>query len=139
MKRMVPWVALFLLLVIGAPRSQQPLPVDSFNYVWDSNTTVANATIPLGNLQYSGGGTIRSVTYYTNGTGTPSFSVAVKIAGTNVTSCSALSVSSSTATTTACTAANTFSSSSAITMVVSSVSGTPNQALVQVNFTHTLY
>jgi hypothetical protein len=105
--------------------------------VWDSVTTVANATIPLLNPQWAGGGTITSVTYYTNGSSTPSFAAAVKIGGTSVTGCSALTVSSATAATTTCTAANTFTNSSQITLVISSVSGTPNQALVQINYTHT--
>lgn len=110
--------------------------VGSIPISWDSTTTVANATIPIANPQWSSGGTITSVTYYTNGSATPSFTAAVQIGGTNVTSCSALSVSSSTATTTNCTAANTFTNSSQITLVISSVSGTPNQALVQINYTH---
>jgi hypothetical protein len=139
MKRYLSWVFLFLLLLIGAPRSQNALPVGAIAYSWDSNTTVANATIPLINPQWVGGGTITSVTYYTGGTGTPSFTADVKIGSTGVTSCSALSVSSSTATTTTCTAANTFTSSSQITLVITSASGTPNQALIQVNFTSTLY
>lgn len=138
MKRL-PWIFLFLLLFVAAPRSQNALPVGALAYSWDSNTTVANATIPLLNPLWAGGGTITSVTYYTNGTGTPSFTADVKIGSTGVTSCSALSVSSSTATTTACTGANTFTNSSQITLVVTSASGTPNQALIQVNFTSTLY
>lgn len=109
-----------------------------FVVVWDSNTTVANATIPILNPQWAGGGKIASVTYYTNGTSTPSFAIAVQIGGTNVTGCNALTVSSATATTTACTAANTFTNSSQITLVISGVSGTPQQALVQINMTATL-
>lgn len=139
MRRLFPWVALFLLLLIGAPRSQNALPVGAIAYSWDSNTTVANGTIPLINPQWAGGGTITSVTYYTNGSSTPSFTADVKIGSTGVTSCNALSVSSSSATTTACTGANTFTNSSQITLVITSVSGTPNQALVQINFTSTLY
>lgn len=139
MKRFIPWVALILLLSIGAPRSQNALPVSAIAYSWDSNTTVANATIPLLNPKWAGGGTITSVTYYTNGSSTPSFSLAIQIGGVNVTSCNGLTVNSGTATTTTCTGANTFTSSSQITAVVSSVSGSPNQALVQVNFTSTLF
>ena len=139
MRRLFPWIALFLLLLIGAPRSQNALPVGAIAYSWDSNTTVANATIPLLNPAWAGGGTITSVTYYTNGSGSPSFSLAIKIGGTNVTSCNGITVSSGTAATTTCTGANTFTNSSQITAVITSASGTPNQALVQVNFTSTLY
>jgi hypothetical protein len=101
-------------------------------YSWDSGTTVANATVPLANPQYASGGTITSVTYYT---AAGSFTADVEIGGTGVTGCSALSVTSTT-TTTSCTAANTFTNTSAITVVITSASGSPDQALVQVNFTH---
>lgn len=119
-------------LVTSAQTYTGAIPVS-----WDSNTTVANATIPIWNPQLAGGGTITSVTYYTNGSGTPSFTVDVKIGSTGVTSCSAISVSSATSATTTCTAANTFTSSSVLTLVISSASGTPNQALVQINYTAT--
>lgn len=105
---------------------------------WDSNTTVANGTIPVLLPAWAGGGTITSVSYYTNGTGTPSFTADVEIGDTGVTSCSALSVSSATPATTSCTGGNTFTSSSSLTVVISSASGTPQQALVQINMTHTL-
>jgi hypothetical protein len=109
---------------------------ESVPVVWDSNTTVANATIPVWNPKVTSG-TITSVTFYTGGTGTPSFTAAVQIGGTNVTGCNALSVSSSTASTTSCTGANTFGNTSQITLVISGVSGTPDQALVQINYTAT--
>jgi hypothetical protein len=118
-------------LVTSAQTYTEAIPV-----VWDSNTTVANATIPVWNPKVASG-TITSVTFYTGGTGTPSFTAGVQIGGTGVTGCSALSVSSSTATTTSCTAANTFTSTSQLTLVISSASGTPNQALVQINYTAT--
>jgi hypothetical protein len=111
-------------------------PVSPIAVVWDSNTTVVNGTVPLIVPPWVGGGTITSVTYYTNGS-TPSFTASVKIGGTNVTGCGALSVSSATPTTTTCTAANTFTSSSSLTLTISGVSGTPNQALVQVNIATT--
>jgi hypothetical protein len=132
---------LLLCLLLGpaaADAQGVSRPVSSISVVWDSNTTVANGTIPIINPQWVGGGTITSVTYYTGGTGTPSFTADVKIGATGVTSCSALSVSSSSATTTSCTANNTFTNSSQITLVISAVSGTPNQALVQINMTTTI-
>ena len=101
---------------------------------WDSNTTVAAATIPLINPAWAGGGTITSVTWYST---TGSFTANVKIGSTSVTSCSAIAVNSATATTTTCTAANTFTSSSQLTLVITSPTSSPNDALVQVNFTHT--
>lgn len=102
---------------------------------WDSTTTVVAATVPCMVARYSG--TINSVSYYTGGTGTPSFTAGVTINGTNVTSCVSLTVNSSSLTTTSCTAANTFSSGDLINVVVSSPSGTPNQAIVQINFHQT--
>lgn len=102
---------------------------------WDSGTTVAAATVPCMVARYSG--TINSASYYTGGTGSPSFTAAVTINGTNVTSCNGLTVNSSSQTTTSCTAANTFSSGDVINVVISSPSGTPEQALVQVNFHQT--
>jgi hypothetical protein len=132
-------LALLLALLTASAWAQGPAQVIvAVPVVWDSNTTVANATIPILNPTWAGGGTVTSVTYYTNGSSTPSFTADVEIGGTGVTSCSALSVSSSTPTTTTCTAANTFSHTSVITLVISSVSGSPSQALVQINMTTTL-
>ncbi len=138
MKKLLTFLGVLLLATTTAfAQGVAPL-VSSISVVWDSNTTVANGTIPILNPRWVGGGTITSVTYYTNGSSTPSFTADVKITGTDVTSCSALSVSSSTATTTACTAANTFANTDQITLVISAVSGTPNQALVQINITTTI-
>jgi hypothetical protein len=120
-------------------RAQGPAQVIApVSVAWDSATTVGAATVPILNPQWAGGGRIVSVTYYTNGTGSPSFTANVEISGTSVTSCSALTVNSSTATTTTCTAANTFANTDSITLVISGVSGTPKQALVQINMTTTL-
>lgn len=106
--------------------------------VWDSNTTVANATIPIILPPWvTAGGTITAVKYYTNGSGSPSFTANVQIGGTGVTGCNAISVNSATPATANCTAANAFTSSSSLALVISAVSGTPNQAIVQIDFTHT--
>ncbi len=107
----------------------------SIPITWDSNTTVANATIPVGILPWAAW-TINSVSYLTNG-GTPSFTGGVKINGTNVTTCSAITVTSSTAATTNCTGADTGTNTGFVTVVISGTSGTPNQALFQLNITHT--
>lgn len=106
----------------------------SIPITWDSNTTVANGTIPVANTPWTAG-TINSVTYYTNG-GTPSFVATLKINGTNVTTCNP-TITSATAATTNCTGANTITNTSQVTVVISGVSGTPNQALFQINTTHT--
>lgn len=111
------------------------------SWVWTvpSNITVANGTTVMEpNFAYTGGGTITSVDYGTNGTSTPSFTASVKIGGVNVTSCSSLTVSSSANTNVACTGADTLSSGSVVTVVISGVSGSPNQAWVKINYTHTV-
>ena len=82
-------------------------------------------------------GTIDSVSYYTGGSSTPSFVIAIQIGGTNVTSCNAITVSSTSTTTTTCTAANTFTAGQKITVVTSSISGTPNAAGVQITYHRT--
>lgn len=110
-------------------------------YVWDANTTVVAATdIPLFNgTAWAGCATstctINSVTWRA---ATGSFTVAIKINGTVVTSCSAIAVNSATSTTTTCTGAQTFTNTGIVTMAVSSPSGSPNDALVQLNITHTI-
>jgi hypothetical protein len=109
-------------------------------YVWTvpSNITVANGTTVIeANFPWSSG-TITSVDYGTNGSSTPSFTASVQIGGVSVTSCSSLSVSSSTNTNASCTGANTLASGNTITVVIASVSGSPNLAWVKVNFNHTV-
>lgn len=103
----------------------------------DSTVPVHNDTYPLPSDTWPWAtGTIDSVTYYTSGTSTPSFSIALQINGTNVTSCSGIVVSSATRTTTTCTGANTITSGQHPTLVISGTSGTPNTSLVQINFHH---
>lgn len=134
------WIVLaFCLAAHGAAaQSLTGLPILKDAYVWTvpSNTTVANGTSVVDPNFLWSGGTITSVDYGTNGSSTPSFTASVQIGGTNVTSCSSLSVSSSTNTNVACTGANTLSAGSIITVVIASVSGSPNQAWVKINFTH---
>jgi hypothetical protein len=104
----------------------------SKSYIWSAAQPVAADTLPLFNAPSTG--TITSVSYYTGGS-TPSFGLAITIAGTNVTSCNGLTVNSTTLTTTTCTAANTFSAGQKIAAVISAVSGTPSDAIVQINYT----
>lgn len=100
---------------------------------WDSTLPVAAQTVewPVTWANY----TISSVKSAVNGGG--SFTVGIKINGTNVTSCSAITVSGTSNTPTTCTAANTGSVNDQITMVVSAPSGTVNQAYVCPVFNHT--
>lgn len=98
---------------------------------WDAATPVANTTIPLIIPQWIGGGNVQTVSYYTNGS-TPSFVVDLKINGTNVTGCNGLTVTSSTPTHATCTGLAAFGYRDSLTMVISGVSGTPSQALVEV-------
>jgi len=103
---------------------------------WSSNIPVAAGTY-ITTLSWPwANGTINSVTYATGGSGSPSFTVAVQINGTSVTGCSAVAVSSSTSATTTCTAANAVVAGGKVTVVISSVSGTPEQAAFQINYTH---
>lgn len=102
---------------------------------WDSNTTVANGTFPCWVPTFAG--TINSITYYTNGSGTPSFSASIQIAGSNVTGCTSLTVSTSSVTVTTCSGANSFTSGQKVDVVIASATGSPSQALVQINFHQT--
>ena len=101
---------------------------------WDSTTAVTAQTVtfPVPWTSY----TITKV--QTSVAGGGSFTAGVKIGGTNVTSCSAISVSGTSNTNTTCTAANTGSANDQISVVISSPSGTVNTAYVSVVFTHTV-
>lgn len=101
---------------------------------WDSNTSVVAATVsfPITWATY----TITKVKSAVNGGG--SFTANVKIGSTSVTSCSAISVSGSSNTNTTCTAANTGVADDIINVVITSPSGTVNQAYVCPVFTHSL-
>jgi len=132
MRRIVAALAAFLLGCVAVFGATVAPTVQVISVSWDSNTTVANATIPLLIPQWINGGSILSVSYYTNGTSTPSFTADVEINGTGVTGCSAITVSSATAATTTCTGGNTFGFRSVLTLVISGVSGSPSQALVDI-------
>jgi hypothetical protein len=136
MKRILAALALFSATPAFAQTPAQPL--SAIVVSWDSNTGVANGTIPLLLPVFVGGGTIVSVAYFTGGTSTPSFTADLRIGSTDVTGCNALNVSSSTPATTACTGANTFVTGQVLSLVISAVSGVPFQAIVQVNFRSTL-
>lgn len=105
--------------------------------VWiaDSATTVHNDTYNLfEKWPYTNGGTVNSIVYHTGGTATPSFTVSLQIAGTPITGCNGLGVSSAIDTTTTCTAANTIANGQSMALVITGTSGSPASAVVQVNF-----
>ena len=103
---------------------------------WPSILVVQAGTYPCFVSAWSGTTTITKVQTYTNGTGTPSFNVTVQINGTSVTGCTALSVTLSATENATCTAANTMSLGDQASVLISSVSGVPDQALVQLVITH---
>lgn len=97
-------------------------------WTMDSNTTVVAQTVDYINRYASA--TITKMSYQTGGTGSPSFTAALKINGTNVTTCNAITVNSATPASTTCTGANTLADLDKIEFVISSPSGTPNQSSV---------
>lgn len=111
-----------------------PTVTESKTIVFDSTTAVTAQTIsfPVEWTSY----TITQVKTAVNGGG--SFAANIKIGSTSVTSCSAISVSGATNTNTTCTGANTGSASDIINIVLTSPTGTVNQAYVSVVFTHTV-
>lgn len=100
---------------------------------WDTNTTVTNQTYYIAAKWAWATGSITSVSYLTGGTSSPAFNIAVQINGTPVTTCTGITVSSGSVTTTAC-GTNSVSSGGAVTLVITSATGTPNAAMVQVNY-----
>lgn len=101
---------------------------------WDSTTAVTAQTIdfPVAWATY----TITSVKAKVAGGG--SFTYAIQIGGTPVTSCNVVTVNSSSNVNTSCTAANTGSANDIVSIVIASPSGTVNQAYVCPVFTHTV-
>ncbi len=101
---------------------------------WDSTTAVTAQTIdfPIEWTTY----TLTSVKAKTAGGG--SFTYAMQIGGTGVTSCNVVTVNSSSNVNTTCTAANTGSANDIVSMVIASPSGTVNQAYVCPVFSHTV-
>ncbi len=100
---------------------------------WVSGAVVANGTIYFA-YKIPFPGTIASMDYFA---GNGSFTVAVKINGTNVTSLSAITVNSATPANTAATGANTVAVNDIITGVISSATGSPTDAVLSINITRT--
>lgn len=106
---------------------------------WPASVTVTNDTAPVPQETWPWtSGTIDSVTYHTGGSSTPSFVASVQINGTPVTGCSSITVSSATDATATCSGANSVSAGQHVTLVTSSVTGSPFEAVVQVNFHRSL-
>jgi len=107
--------------------------IDSAILSVPSNITLANGTTPLIGAFKQTSGTITSVD---SAAVAGSFTWAIQIGGVNVTGCNGISTSSSTNVTTTCSAANTLASGNRVTVVISSASGSPDQAYVQVNYSY---
>lgn len=101
--------------------------------IWNASTTVTNDSY----LFYwpHATGHITSVKYYTAGTSTPSFSVALQVNGVNVTGCSAISVTSANTQlspgTTSCTS-TAITTGQSFSISTSAVAGAPASAMVEV-------
>jgi hypothetical protein len=114
-------------------RANLGLSAVAFGVDFSQGAVVANGTITV-SRKAPFALTINSLDYEVGSAG-GSFTVAVKIAGTNVTGLSAVAVSSSTSANAAASAANSVSAGQAITIVISSVSGSPTGANLQINGT----
>jgi hypothetical protein len=112
--------------------------IGAAEFFTDASSAVHNDIYPLPVDTWPwASGTIDSVTYYTGGTSTPSFSIALQINGANVTSCNGITVNSATRATTTCSLANnTITSGQHPTLVISGTAGTPFSSLVQINYHH---
>lgn len=111
--------------------------IGAAEYFANATNTVTNDTYPLPVDTWPWAtGTIDSVTYYTGGSSTPSFGIALQINGVNVTGCNAITVSSSSRTTSTCTAANSITTGQHPTLVITGVAGTPFSSLVQISYHH---
>lgn len=111
--------------------------IGAAEFFTDSSGTVVNATYPLPVDTWPWAtGTLDSITYYTGGTSTPSFTVSLQINGTNVVSCNGITVSSATRATTNCTSSNAITTGQHPTLVITGTSGTPSSSLVQINYRH---
>jgi hypothetical protein len=98
-----------------------------FTLQWTGGSVVTNGTYYYSiSAPYSG--LIVSATYLTSAS--TSFVANVQIGGTSVTGLSAVTVSNTTAATTTATAANSFTAGQAITLVITSATGSPTNAVV---------
>ena len=108
--------------------------------VWiaDSATVVHNDTYNLyEKWPYASGGSIKSVTYHTGGTSSPSFTISLQINGTPVSGCNSLGVSSGTDVVTTCTVGGSavILTGQTLSLVITGTTGSPSSAVIQVNYT----
>lgn len=105
--------------------------------VWDGNTNVTAQTYPLPDSWPWATGTIDTLIAHTGGSSTPSFTVALTINGTPISgSCgTGVSISSSTDTTTSC-GSVAITTGQKLAIVTSTITGTPNAAVIQINTHH---
>lgn len=109
------------LAAIGTPRNQARMQLQ-----WVTGAVVTADTVYfVYSAPYSG--TINSLTYFA---GVGSFTLAVKINGTNVTGLSAITVNSATPATTNATGANTFLAGDIIEGVITSPASSPTDVLL---------
>ena len=104
---------------------------DSWKLQWTGGTVVANGTYWF-SISTPYGGTILSMDYATSGS--TSFVANVKIAGASVTSLSAITVNSATVANTLATGANVFTAGQVITVAITSATGSPTNAILNLRF-----
>jgi hypothetical protein len=99
----------------------------SWQLEWTGGVLVANGTYYFA-ISAPYGGTILSLDYVT--AASTSFVANIQIAGTSVTSLSAITVNSATVANTAATGANTFTAGQVITVVITSATSSPTNAVL---------
>lgn len=98
---------------------------------WVSGAIVANGTVYLA-YKSPYAGTVDGMDYFA---GNGSFTTAIKINGTNVTSLSAVTVNSPTPASTAATGANTLAIGDTVTAVITGATSSPTDSLLNLNLT----
>lgn len=122
-------------LAWNATTSTLTLGTQTFTYTFDADpyTTVANATYYIfGKFPYTTG-SITRVSYLTNGTSTPGFTVGIQVNGTNVATCNGISVTLAALNTTAC-GTNSIAKDNTVVLTITNTTGSPSNALVQVDY-----
>jgi hypothetical protein len=108
-------------------------------FTWDGNTVVLTAVESLSVAWPWASGTVKSVYYYTAGSGTPTFTVAVYVNGSPVSGCGSIPVTSANTATspgsTTC-STNSIASGQSVQLLVTPTGGTPSGAAVQVVMLH---
>lgn len=125
------------IIISGTGAISLGTTISPVELVWDGATNVTAQTYPLPDSWPWATGTIDTLIAHTGGSSTPSFTVALTINGTPIAgSCgTGVSISSGTDTTTSCAGA-AITTGQKLAIVTSSIAGTPNTAVVQVNTHH---